>query len=335
MNKNFLFALIIIAALLLGFSVWSSRDTLSKKEVQKTYTIGLLYQGEGFEKVVNGFRDEMNASIAKYGSVQYVDQKVSGADQKDFDVAAQKLVDAKVDLIFAVALEPVLAAKKVTATNQIPVVLALGGSPVTVGAVENLQKTGNNLTGMTWLAWDLSGKRLELLKLIDPKIKNILVVGKKGGKPLAASLQFIEPVAEKLGVKIITKELKDFNNVDTEVFNLTHKDIDAVYYAPDPFVSRNIKRFVKHSVEQKIPSIFSDEFFAREGGLASYGGNYESSGKQASRIASKVLFQHQRPQDLGIENVEKIDFVLNLVTAKKMGLNIPLEVQDLAGSIIR
>lgn len=306
-----------------------------KPAEQQTYKIGMLYQGASFEQVAAGFKAGLDAIIPPGKKVEYLVKQVTGIEQKDFDATAQELVDAKVDLIFAVALEPVIAAKKVTEKNQIPVVLALGGNPVIFGAVKSLQSSGNNLTGMTWLAWELSGKRLELLKKLDPTIKRVLVLGKKGSKAMNISLEFMKPTAESLGITIITKEIADFKDLEKEVGAISRKDTDAIYYAPDPFISRNSKFIISQSLDKKLPTIFADEYFVKQGALASYGGNFESSGKQASRLAGKILFNHERPQTLPIENVAKIDFIINLASAEKIGLKLSPEVLDLAASTVK
>ena len=245
------------------------------------------------------------------------------------------MVDQNVDLIFAASLEPVVAAKKVTSVNKIPVVLALGGNPALIGLVESIQKPGGNITGMTWLAWELSGKRLEILAKIDPRIKRVMVFGKKGSKPMKFSLESIKPVAERLGITIILKEVSDFKDLEKVVKNISRKDADAIYYAPDPFISRYSTFLINHSLEQKLPTIFADEYFAQQGALASYGGNFVSSGKQASRIAGKILFENQVPQDLPIESVNKVDLAINLASAAKIGLTIPQEVLSLTQIVIR
>lgn len=334
MKKILLGVLVFVIAGGATWFVWTK--SVEKKADVRIYRIGLLYQGGSFEQVAEGFKQGMNALVAGASDkkIEYVFKKITGTEQKDFDVAAEEIVGQNVDLIFAVAVEPIIAAKKATAVNQIPVVLGLGGNPALIGLVESVQKPGGNLTGMTWLAWELSGKRLEILLKIDPRIKRVVVFGKKGSKPMKFSLESMRPVAENLGITLVVKEVEDFKDLEREVGSITRNNAEAIYYAPDPFISRNFKFIINHSLEQKLPTIFADEYFAQEGALASYGGNFQSSGKQASRIAGKILFEGKKPEDLPIESVVKIDLAINLDSAKKIGLAISSEVLSLAQIII-
>ncbi|MEK7452807.1 MAG: ABC transporter substrate binding protein, partial [Patescibacteria group bacterium] len=175
--KKIIFVILVVVVGGAIFFIFNQNQKNTKQENIRTYKIGLIYQGDSFESVVNGFKEELDL-IAKSVSgrvIEYVAKRVESSNQVDFDIAAKDLVDQKVDLIFATSVEPIVAAKKATEVNKIPVVLALGGNPVSIGLVESTQKPGNNLTGMTWLAWELSGKRLELLLKIDPRIKRIIV----------------------------------------------------------------------------------------------------------------------------------------------------------------
>lgn len=335
MLKNVLLVILVIVAGATWF-LWQKNNNEVKTSV-RVYRIGLLYSGGSFEQVAEGFKQGMSAILADFPDkkIEYVFKKVTGIEQKDFDVAGQQLADESVDLIFAVAVEPIVAAKKATVVNQIPVVLALGGNPASIGLVDSIQKPGGNLTGMTWLAWELSGKRLELLTKIDPRIKRVIVFGKKGSKPMQFSLESMYPVAKKLGVTLVIKEVEDFKDLEKEIKLISRQNADAIYYAPDPFISRNFKFIINHSLEQKIPTIFADEYFAREGALASYGGNFQSSGRQAARIAAKILFEGQAPQDLPIEGVTKVDLAINLTSAEKIGITIPQDVLSLTQVVIR
>jgi putative ABC transport system substrate-binding protein len=334
MNKIVFWVLVFVAA---GSALWFLvYEKVITKGDARVYKVGLIYQGDSFEQVVSGFKDGLDVIAKSDGLViEYFPKRVDSIEQKDFDFAAKELVEQNVDLIFATSIEPIVAAKKVTAENKIPVVLALGGNPVSIGLVDSIQRPGGNLTGMTWLAWELSGKRLEILSKIDPKIKRVIVFGKKGSKPIKFSLESMKPVAERLGISLIIKEVDDFKDLEKVVAGISRSTADAIYYAPDPFISRNATFVIQHSLEQKLPTIFADEYFAQQGALAAYGGNFYFSGKQASRIAAKILFENQHPQDIPIESVIKIDLAINLESATKIGLVVPQDVLALTQTIIR
>lgn len=308
---------------------------LFNKSDEKLYKIGILYSGESFKPVAEGFMEGMNAMLPNGTRVEYLEDVVQSTEQKDFDMAAEKLVEEKADLIFAVALEPIIAAKKATAINKIPVVLTMGGDPAILGLIESFKNPGGNLTGISWDSWNLSGKRLEVLKIMDPRIQRVFIFGKKGSKPMKVSLENILPVAKHLNIETVIIEVTDVDDLAKKVLDLQTRPGDAIYYAPDPFIARNSKPLIEVSIQKKLPTIFQEEYFVHNGALASYGANFFASGKQASKIAGRILFEGKLPKDIHIQSPDAIDFIINLTTAEKIGLTVSPETTALAQKLIR
>ncbi|MEK7452917.1 MAG: ABC transporter substrate-binding protein [Patescibacteria group bacterium] len=333
--KNIL--IIIAVAVVLGGVVWMmlsqkapATDRQETNDMQKTFKVGILYKGSNFKKVVDGFIDGLNSGVQIGQKVEYVIIDEKGTEQKDFDASAASLVSNGVDLILGVGLEPVLAAKKATVDNKIPVLLALGANPVNAGIVDSLQHPGGNITGLSWQAEELSGKRLEFLKKIDLRVKRVTIFRKKGSKLADTAMVYVNKSAQDLGITITIKDVVDLPDLEKAVLATTSRDTDAFYAIPDPFVARNTNFIIKQAIDQKIPMMLADDNLVKAGALASYGGSFYGSGEQLSILALKILFEDVSPANIPVEAISKIDFVINMTTAMKIDLTIPSDVLSLA-----
>ncbi len=331
MKKIFTILILSFLVASIGWFTYSN----NKKEETRVVKIGAIYKGSNFKKAFEGFQSGLNQSLLAGQIVQYIVRDVISAEQKDFDIAAQELVDQKVDLIFAVGIEPVVAAKKVTAINKIPVIFGLGINPYSLGIVVNPQKPEGNLTGISWQAEELSGKRMELLNMIDPRVKRVTMFRERGVKTIDGSFKYIDPVKESLGIVITVKEFSGLDELKKVLLLTTALNTDAIFYAPDTFVARNFKLVIEQATKEKIPTMWSDDNVVLSGGTASYGGSLTEAGVQVSRLARRILFEGKNPADLPIEVVSNVDFVINLVSAKKIGLVISPEVISIAHKVIQ
>lgn len=333
--KNFVIVLVVVA--ILGGGAWFALQkkgggAMTKKEdTSHVFKVGIIYKGDNFKQVVDGFKAGLDGALtAKNRKAEYLIENVSGAEQADFDAAAQKLIDEKVEIILAVAVEGVTAAKKLTAENKIPVLLAIGANPANLKFVDNFQTPGGNITGVTWQVEELSGKRIEILKQIDPRVKKLVLFRKKGTKAIEGSLVHINKAVKNLGLTLTIKEVENEAELESVASKLSRSEIDGITYASDPFIARNIGIILKYAEKAKIPGMYADESAVHKGGLASYGGNFGAAGEQVSHLAVKILLNKESPANLPVEAVSKIDLALNLVVAKNIGLTIPADVLSLA-----
>ncbi len=325
------FVLIAVVA-----AVWfASTKNFFRKEAVAPIKIGILFKGSNFKQVADGFMQGFSENLPKDRSVEYIVKNEPGSDQKDYDDSAQAFIDSKVDLILAIGFEPVTAAKKVTAVNKIPVILELGVNPATQGIVADFLKPGGNITGISWQVEELTGKRLEFLRLIDPSVKRITIFKRKGSKIMDLPLKYLASLKEEFALTITVREFEELADLQREVLATTATNTDAIFYASDPFVQRNSPLLIKRAIEQKIPVMFHDDFITKQGATASYGANFPAAGKQGARQATKILFDNKLPGELPIEVVSKVDFAINLATAKAIGLSIPDEVVSLAQIVIK
>lgn len=338
--KNLIYIVIALILAGAGFFFWQQKTggSMMKQSapVTPTFKIGVIYKGENFKQIVDGFQEGLaNAIGQKSYRIEYVVEEVGGTEQVDFDVAAERLVTAKVDLILAVAVESVIAAKKATSVDKIPVLLVIGSSPVTLGLVANLQHPGDNITGVVLQIEELVGKRLELLKQIDPRIKSIVIFKKKGTQTIENSLITVREVAKNLGIRVTVKEVDTREEFDAALSKISRPEFDSIFYAADPFIARNADILNKRMFATKMASVAPDESVVRRGMLASYGSSFPGAGEQVSRLAKKILVDKQPPGELPVESVYKIDFSINLEAAKRIGIEIPPEMISLAQIVIR
>lgn len=332
--KKNIILLCVLALIAVGF--WFSFFKLfPTTEVAPPIKIGILFKGNNFKQVADGFVQEFNETLPGNQKVEYILRDETGLDQKDFDASAQMLVDSGVHLILAIGVEPVHAAKKVTTLNRIPVILELGVNPVTQGFVQDFRKPGGNITGISWQVEELTGKRLEFFKMVDPRIKNITIFRRKNTKIMDIPLQYLEPVTKKLGVTITVREFQDLEDFKKEVLATTATNTDAIFYASDPFVQRNGEFVIAHALKEKIPVMFHDEYFVKLGATVSYGAKFSDAGRQGARLARKILIDKDSPADIPIEVVSRVDLAINLVSARAIGLAIPNNVLELAQLVVK
>lgn len=340
--KNFIVVVLVLVFVGGAWFIWQTKNgnivEPSSGSVTEIFKIGIIYKGENFKQVVDGFQNGFSKIIVegekKYG-VEYLVENVGGIEQMDFDLAAQRLVDDRVDLILAVAVEGVVAAKKAAKETKTPILLVIGSNPVSLGLVASMQHPGENVTGVVLLVEELAGKRLELMKTIDPSIKKIVIFKKKGTKVIERSLISIDSVSKKFGISVTVKEVETREEFEKVAGAISRSEFDSMFYAADPFISRSADILNKNLQRLKMIHVGPDESTARKGGLASYGANFVGAGEQVARLAAKILLDNQQPGDLPVESVSKIDFVINLATAKKIGITIRPEVATLAHIVIQ
>lgn len=326
-----------LLAVLIVAGVWfiSAYDFYKAEQPVKEFSIGIIYKGVNFKKVSDGFVEEFEESFRKGNKIEYIIKEVAGAEQKDFDAVAEEIVRGKIDLIVAIGIEPVKAAVKATAENKIPIILELGINPINLDFVENFQKPGGNVTGVSWQVDELTGKRLEFLKMVAPEVKHVTIFRQRNTKTMEAPLQYLKPVAENLGVKYAVKEFSDLEELKNLVSSTYAADTDAIFYGSDPFLSRNVDIIIKQALKEKLPTMFHDAMWSQKGALAAYGGNFSAAGRQGARQAAKILFDGLSPSDVPVETVSKIDIVINLKTAEAIGLAVSEDVLSQATEIVR
>jgi len=245
---------------------------------------------------------------------------------------AMELVRLKVDAIFTAGTPAIFALKR--ATNSIRIVFFSTTDPIGTGVVASLAHPGGNITGISALASDLWPKRLEILKEIFPKLSRVAMLWNKGNAGMALEAKATQDVAGPLGVSLQDWGVKDPSELDT-VFALMTKDRpDGFLALMDPVLKSYQKRILDFLAQNRLPAIFQDKTWVEAGGLISYGANYAEAHRRAAALMDKVL-KGTKPADLPVEQPTRFELVINLITAKQIGVTIPPNVLARANKVIR
>jgi putative ABC transport system substrate-binding protein len=213
-----------------------------------------------------------------------------------------------------------LAAK--AATTTIPVVFVAGADPVAFGLVGSLNRPGGNLTGVALLNVDLSGKRLELLHQLVPTATSIAVLLDPASLPSEAQRRELQLAARVLGVGLLFLNAKVESEFESAFATVVQRQIGALLIAPEPFFNAERDRLVALAARHRIPSIYAARLFAEAGGLMSYGPSRPDAFRIAGVYTGRIL-KGEKPADLPVQQATKLELVINLKTAKALGLTIP------------
>ena len=246
------------------------------------------------------------------------------------DLAAD-LVRLKVEVIVASATPPALAAQK--ATRAIPIVIASAGDPVASGLVESLARPGGNITGLSQMGPQLAGKLLELLKEMGPKLSRVAVLWNPQGPASARTWKEIQFPARQLGVQLHSLEVRSPDDLDKAFDDATRASAGALFVMADPLINTNLKRIASLAAKSRLPSIFQLSEFADAGGLAAYGPDRADLYRRAATFVDKIL-KGAKPEDLPIEQPTKFELVVNMKTAKALGITIPQNLLFRADRVI-
>jgi putative tryptophan/tyrosine transport system substrate-binding protein len=247
---------------------------------------------------------------------------------------AADLVRLKVDLIVVSATPPALAAKSATAT--IPIVMTASVDPVGVGLVASLARPGGNVTGLSTLATELNTKRLEVLKDAIPRLSRVGVL-RWPGTSITADLQLKELRAAALALKLKLEEIEtqpDPKGLASAFQTAKQKQVNAIMTTPDSRFFAERKRIVELAAKYRLPAIYFQKEFVDEGGLMSYGVDFDDLFRRAAVYVDKIL-KGAKPADLPVQQATKFEFVINLKAAKQIGLTVPPEVLARANRVIK
>jgi putative ABC transport system substrate-binding protein len=234
-----------------------------------------------------------------------------------------------VDVIVTSATPPVLAAKK--ATSTIPIVFAAAGDPVESGLVASLARPGGNVTGLSVENPDLAGKQIELLREVVPNIRSlgILTVAEN---PISASvIRQLQAAADMIGIEVAVFEIRRAEDI-AFAFN-SFKDRDALYVFNDPLVNTNRIQINTLALTARLPTIYAQRDYVEVGALMSYGPDFPDLWRRAAEYVDKIL-RGTKAADIPVEQPTKFNLVINLTTAKALGIKIPETVLARADAVI-
>jgi len=245
---------------------------------------------------------------------------------------AAELVRLKVNIIVSAGSTVTRPAKEATVT--IPIVMAQDTDPVGSGFVASLARPGGNITGLATLAPEIGGKRLELLKEIVPKLSRVAVLGTSTRRGNAQALREIELAAGAFGVEFQYLDVLDPMDIETAFREASKGRTQAVLMLAGPIFTSHRKQLVDLAVKSRLPAIYDRAEFVEDGGLMSYGVSQNDLYRRAATYVDKIL-KGAKPADLPVEQPTKFELVINLKTAKQIGVTIPPNVLARADKVIR
>ena len=313
-----------LCALLLALSV-----PAEAQQAPKVRRIGYLFTG--FQSPKEFFDAMGRLGYVEGRNITYEYRAAEGREDRLAELAAE-LVRLNVDVIVAPGAAAGLAAKE--ATKTVPVVYMGGGDPVDLGIVNSLARPGGNVTGVTEISPELTGKRLELLKESFPKISSVAVLVRAGAPGIMGQLRKLETEAKALGLKLQIVEVQGANDFEKSFSIIVKQRAGALVELPNPLFHANSKRIVEFASKNRLATIFHSKDFVEAGGLMAYGADFVDLYRRAAIYVDKIL-KGTKPADLPVEQPKKFEFIINLKTAKQIGLTIPPNVLARADKVIR
>ena len=252
-----------------------------------------------------------------------------GRNERYADIAAG-FVQLKVDLIATQGTAATIAAKQ--ATSTIPIVSAIMGDPVGTGLVANLARPGGNLTGLSTQTNDSTGKRLELLREVVPGLRRLAILGNVGNPVSVREMQDVQSAARALGLEVHRAEIHGARDIAPAFERLTNH-AQALYVGGDALITSYWSRINTFALRAQLPTISTLREYVEAGALMSYGPNIIELFRRAADLVDKVL-RGTKPGDIPVAQPTKFDLVINLTTAKALGLTIPKELLLRADEVI-
>ncbi len=304
----------------------------AQKPAGKIYHLGILQPGAPPEPLVDALQQRLNELGYSEGhNIAYEYRWAEGKPQRLTELA-KELVDLKVDVITAFSTPAVIAAQK--ATQTIPIVFAGVGDPVGSGLVSSLSRPGGNITGISILATELSGKRLELLEEIVPSASPVAMFWNDSNPAMVLRAHEAQNAADKMSLNLQSIGVHDLISFDTAFATINNGRFNALLVLIDPFTREHRQRIVDFAAQRHLPAIYESREFVDAGGLISYGPSLPALQRRAADYVS-MIFKGSNPADLPVEQPTKFEMVINMKAAKALGLAISQSVVMRADDLLQ
>src|SRR6266581_3589195 len=324
-----------LSALLFAFCL-----SAEAQQAAKIPRVGILFIGGRDQPHVEAFKQGLRECGYTEGKNILLDYRYAEGNVDRLPSLAAELVQLKVDVIVTTSGNSARAATR--ATRTIPIVLTTGADPVKSGLAESLAKPGGNVTGLSVIEEDLSGKRVEILKETFPKMTrmaylwNPLAVsyseaGAPSGNP---SYVQAKKAAETLDVQLLSYKVRTLAEIEKAFADMPKVRPHALLVLQSPVMTLNSKRIVDLALEQQLPGMYPSNQFAQKGGLMAYGPLIGDLYRRAATYVDKIL-KGAKPADLPVEQPTKFEFIINLKAAQQIGLTIPPNVLARADKVIK
>jgi putative ABC transport system substrate-binding protein len=320
--------LIPCAVCTLLFTLCASGQAQQPKKLPR---IGIVFIGGRDQPHLASFKQGLRERGYIEGKNIHLEYRYAEGHYDRLPGLAADLVRDKVDVIVTTSSISARAVRQ--ATRTIPIVMA-SGSPVERGLAESFSKPGGNVTGLSVFALELSGKRLELLKETVPKMTRVAALWSSSENESVLGFKETQDAAKVLSLRIQSVELSDAGEMEKTFAELIKMRVDALLVVLSPLVTLNSRRIVELALKQRLPGMYPTRQFVEEGGLMGYGPLLGDLYRRAATYVDKIL-KGAKPGDLPIEQPTKFELVINLRTAKQIGLTIPPNVLARADRVIK
>jgi len=294
--------------------------------------VGFLTQAPPAAPYIEAFRQGLREHGYVEGKTIVIEYRDAEGKPERLPALASDLVRLKVNGIVVGGSEATLAAKN--ATTVIPIIMASASDPVGTGLVASLARPGGNITGLSSFGPESSGKRLELLKEVVPGLSRVAAIAYDANPAYKLQLKEVEDAAQALKLQLQVLEVREPSDFDGAFGAAKKGRAGAVNTLTSAFLTAHRKRLVDSAEKSRLPVIYANNTFVEAGGLMSYGPSIVDNYRRAATYVDKIL-KGAKPGDLPVEQPTKFEFVINLKTAKQIGLTIPPEVLARADRVIK
>ena len=300
----------------------------------KIPTIGFLGNSTAAleENLVEPFRQGLRELGYVEGKNILIEYRWAEGKYERFPALIAELVAQKVDIIVTAGTPAALAVKK--AAPSIPLVMAAAGDPIGTGLIESLAHPGGNITGLSGMAVDLEGKRIELLREVIPKLSHVAVFWNPTSPLQVNSEKEVQAAARAFKMKVLSLGVQSPAQFDNAFATIRRERPGALLALADRLFLHNRARIMEFATKQHLPGVYAYVELVEAGGLMSYGPSYADLHRRAAGFVDKIL-KGRKPSDLPVEQPMKFEFVVNLKTAKQISLPIPPNVLARADRVIR
>ena len=321
--------LVGILALVITFAMGG---VVAHAQQPKAYRIGVLLPGEQWHEIVDGLRVGLRELGLEEGKQFVLSIRDWKGDAKMAEEGARKFEQEKVNLIYATSTNGTIAARRVT--TEIPIVFCAGIDPVVTGLVDSFAKPGGRLTGVYTRVADLTAKRLEILKETVPKLRRVVTFYDPRRPTAIEPSKQAREAAGQMGIQLVERHFASVEELQAGLRALKAGEVDAYLAMVEPMASNQSQLIIDTARIKRLPTMLNFLSEVSKGGLASYSVSFHEVGRLSAKFVQRILTS-VKPQDLPVEGVDKISLIINLKTAKEIGLTIPQPVLYRADKVIK
>ncbi len=302
------------------------------KAPERVWRLGFLSNARAPDESVDAFKDQLKTLGYLEGRNLQIEYRWGAGNEVRLAELAADLVRLKVDVIVTRGQQAVVVAKR--ATSSIPIVIATAADPVGTGIVTSLARPGGNITGLSTVATDLAAKRVQLLRELLPAATKVAVLVLKDGPATPMFVEQIRAAGQQLAIAVVVQEVNDPQALAAAIATMQNERAQVLIVQASPFTADNAKRIIDLAVQHRLLSIFETRGPVDLGGLLSYGPNLPDMHRRAALYVDRI-FKGAKPADLPLEQPTKFEMVINLKTAKALGITIPQSLLLRADEVIQ